>query len=134
MKNKKMIENNVEDEYWWYGLHDSVLTDIKCGEITPDYSIKNYRYNYLKFFLDTEHAIGEPVKEITFYNYSASWKGGNIKDFSFYKGSWWISDSLEKKGDKWVLTLTLQHIEKHHPVDEIITINFEQLEVVREED
>ena len=131
MKYKEVIENNVEEEYWWHGLHDSILTDIKYGEITPDYSIKNYRYNYLKFFLDTEESLGEPVEEITFYNYSASWKGGDIKDFSYYKGSWWIKDSLEKKGNRWVLTLKLEYYKKDKPVYETITINFEQLEVIR---
>ena len=124
--------SSVKNEYWEYGLHDSVITDIKWGETKPNN--KNHRLNYLKFFLDTDNSLGETnIKEITFYNYSASWKGGTIKNFSFYVGTWWISDCLTKKDNQYHLVLELEYPDKPaYENRETITVEFEQLEVTKE--
>ena len=118
----------VEEQYWKYGLHDAVITAIECGEMMPN--SKNLRYNYLKFTLDAEGALCETnVKEITFYNYTASWKGGKIKDFSYYINCWWIDDVLNKIANKYRLDLELEY--ENTRQCEHIEITFEQMEVKR---
>ncbi len=126
---------SVEEEYWSRGLHDATIEDIQCGELTPDYKEKNYRYNYLQVTVDAADAIYDTtVKEIIFYNYTAERNGERIHDLSRYVGCWWLGDHLEKKAHKYVLQLKLRSIPKHgKPINETLTIKFEQLKVIREE-
>ncbi len=114
---------SVEDEYWKYGLHDAIITDIQAKE---EYTNENS----LRFIIDSENALFEyGVKEIIFYNYSASWRGGRIKDFSYYLGCWWIGDKLEKEGNNYILSLELEYPDLNKR--ENIKITFENLKVVR---
>ena len=122
----------VEEQYWRRGLHDAQITDIRCGSMTTNHKEKPSLYNYLRLSIDADGAIYDTnVTEITFYNYSAKWKGGSIKDFSYYIESWWLGDSLEKEKDKYSLTIHLQSIDKNEVNDQTIIIEFEHMEVKR---
>ena len=122
----------VEEQYWHRGLHDAQIMDIHSGSMTTNYKEKPSLYNYLRLSIDADGAIYDTnVTEITFYNYSAKWKDGRIKDFSFYLKNWWLGDSLEKGKDKYSLTIYLQSIDKNKVSDQTIIIEFEYMEVKR---
>jgi len=114
--------NNVEKQYWKYGLHDAVITKIES-------KISNGK-NCLSIYLDTENACAEKVSRIDFYSFDACWKGGRIKDFSHYINSWWIKDTLDNQGNAYKLYLTLKY-EGSGSYEEI-TIQFENMTVIRE--
>ena len=122
----------VEEQYWYKGLHDAQITNICSGSMTTNYKKKPSLYNYLRLSIDADGAIYDTnVTEIAFYNYSAKWKGGRIKDFSYYLGNWWLGDSLEKEKDKYSLTIHLQSIDKNKVSEQTIIIEFEHIEVKR---
>ena len=102
-------------------LHDAQITDIISGESKNNYN------NYLRIIIDAEGAYDSDVKEILLYNYRASWKGGRIKDFSFYINSWWLGHNFSGN----VLTLHLQSLNGNRLEEYTITIEFDQMEVVR---
>ncbi len=113
---------NVEEQYWKYGLHDAVITNIESKIING--------VNCLSIYLDTKDAFAESVSRIDFYNFNAYWKGGKIKDFSYYINSWWIKDTLISQGAVFTLNLVLQY--ENSGSYEEITIQFENMEVIRE--
>ena len=127
---------SVEEEYWKRGLHDARITDIKWGMLYPDYSQKDYKYNYLKLFVDSEGAIYETdVKEITFYNYYANGEYGKIEDFSDYIGRWWMGDTLKKENGTYIVDIELDFGQRYgNRIYKNMIIRFDMLEVVREQE
>ena len=121
--------------YWHLGLHDAIITEIKHGALSPNYKEKNYRYNYLTFWIDASDATYDrEVKEITFCNFSAAsaTRGKRIEDYSRFIGAYWMGDTLREKNGKYTLDLTLRCKKKGGGfINESIVLEFQQVEVKR---
>ena len=105
--------------YWHLGLHDAKILKVNEIEYDFDYTAPNPKINCLEIFLDSQSALfDKEVSVIRFYNYKLHGK---------ILGKWWMRDSLEKDGDKYVLKLTTARVK-----DEIVsTIKFDFAEVER---
>ena len=87
--------------YWIYGLHDAKIYKISCFEMEYDHKKKNTRRNCFELLLDASRAIYDTqVTCIRLFNYKIL--SGNA-DVS---GQWWMEDSLNISGRKYLLKLT----------------------------
>ncbi|VEU80026.1 DUF4275 family protein [Haploplasma axanthum] len=104
--------------WYWDGLHDAKI--IKVAEVNSD--IKNKK-NYLELLLDSRQAIVDnKVKNIRLYDYK--FKDGNLESIKTF----WISDSLEKNENRYIITLETADI---HNNKSILKIEFDYAEVKR---
>ncbi len=113
---------SVEEQYW-ASMHDSVIKSIDVLDYHYDKETGKIWNNCLIMKFDLEGSYG-CVEEMRFFNFSAKWKGGKIKDFSHYINNWWLNDELKKSNDKYVLSIELERFENKKGIDEIIDIQF----------
>ena len=117
----KQTQNSTPHWYWTHGLHDANIISVakKESDWGPD-------DNCLILKIDCEGALFESdITEIRFYNYRIK---ADDFDLTLLKGGWWLSDEIQKKGDRFLLDLkfaTAKCKTKH------VEIVFQCAEVIR---
>lgn len=117
----KHTKNIVPEWYWTHGLHDAnIISAIKKeSDWNPD-------DDCLILKIDCEGALYEAdITEIRFYNYRIHTSNFDIR---LLNGGWWLTDEIEKKNDRYLLTLEFDTVdcEKHY-----LKISFQRAEVIR---
>jgi len=92
-------ESSIPPWYWRRGLHDARILNLHAIDLSDNRDLPSY-YTGVELEIDSSQAMYDTsVAAIRFYNYKILTCDVPLND------CWWISDSLQVKGRKYLLQI-----------------------------